>query len=258
MENDIEKSVLQIKDEEKFHQVGGSTTLSEMTEMEEWFGFIDLWTCRNCTHLNQFISRKQCTVCGKVVKMEGETPEIVDSVDISLVQIPLPFRTPRIGYCYDSRMLLHRDLSPDRFNPHPERPDRILAIFSHLQASGCLFRCIQIPSRLISEEELCLVHEKQVISQVFSTVFLPRSNITQDTYACPHTNLAARLSVGCVVDSALAVARGEIDHAIAIVRPPGHHAEPSCCMGFCMFNNVAVATRVVQVKNSWEKRGGCH
>lgn len=66
-------------------------------------------------------------------------------------------------------------------------------------------------------------------------------------YVCPGTPHAAQLSCGGVIEAALAVARGQLQKSFAIVRPPGHHAEPEEHMGFCFFNNVAVATRVVQL-----------
>jgi histone deacetylase 6 len=65
-------------------------------------------------------------------------------------------------------------------------------------------------------------------------------------YVVPGTTRAARLSCGGVIEACLAVARNELKKSFAIVRPPGHHAEPEEHMGFCFFNNVAVAARVVQ------------
>ena len=65
-------------------------------------------------------------------------------------------------------------------------------------------------------------------------------------YVCPKTTMAALLSCGGAIEAALAVAHGKLEKSFAIVRPPGHHAEPEEHMGFCFFNNVAVATRVVQ------------
>jgi len=65
-------------------------------------------------------------------------------------------------------------------------------------------------------------------------------------YVSPGTTDAARLSCGGVIEASLAVARGEVKRSFAIVRPPGHHAEPDEHMGFCFFNNVAVAAKVVQ------------
>jgi len=65
-------------------------------------------------------------------------------------------------------------------------------------------------------------------------------------YVMPSTTRAALLSCGGVVEACLSVARGELKKSFAIVRPPGHHAEPDNHMGFCFFNNIAVAARVVQ------------
>jgi histone deacetylase 6 len=65
-------------------------------------------------------------------------------------------------------------------------------------------------------------------------------------YISQATTLSARLSCGGVIEACLAVARGELKKTFAIVRPPGHHAEPEEHMGFCFFNNCAVAARVVQ------------
>jgi histone deacetylase 6 len=65
-------------------------------------------------------------------------------------------------------------------------------------------------------------------------------------YINNNTTYVAQLSCGGVIETCLAVARGEIEKGFAIVRPPGHHAEPDEHMGFCFFNNVCVATRVLQ------------
>jgi histone deacetylase 6 len=67
-------------------------------------------------------------------------------------------------------------------------------------------------------------------------------------YINRNTPLAARLSCGGTIDAALSVAGGACQKALAIVRPPGHHAEPWDFMGFCFYNNVAVATKVVQAR----------
>lgn len=65
-------------------------------------------------------------------------------------------------------------------------------------------------------------------------------------YVHPQTPISARLSCGGVIEATLAVARGELDKTFAIVRPPGHHAEPNRPMGFCFFNNVAIAVKIVR------------
>jgi histone deacetylase 4/5 len=61
------------------------------------------------------------------------------------------------------------------------------------------------------------------------------------------------MAVGCVVDLASKAASGEIKNGFAIVRPPGHHAEQSQAMGFCFFNSVAIAARLLQTKYDLER-----
>lgn len=68
----------------------------------------------------------------------------------------------------------------------------------------------------------------------------------QSLYVTPGTTKAAMQSCGGTIEATLAVARGDVQKSFAIVRPPGHHAEPDQHMGFCFFNNVAVAARVAQ------------
>lgn len=72
-------------------------------------------------------------------------------------------------------------------------------------------------------------------------------------YVHPKTPEAALLSGGGVIEACLAVARGLVKTSFANVRPPGHHAEPEEHMGFCFFNNVAIATRVVQLETDVKK-----
>lgn len=72
-------------------------------------------------------------------------------------------------------------------------------------------------------------------------------------YVSSATTQAARLSCGATIEACLAVARGEILRAFANVRPPGHHAEPDEHMGFCFFNNVSVAAKVVQMRTQVKK-----
>jgi len=63
-----------------------------------------------------------------------------------------------------------------------------------------------------------------------------------------NTAPAARMAVGCVVDLAFKAAMGDIKNGFAVVRPPGHHAETNQAMGFCFFNSVAIAARLLQQK----------
>lgn len=78
------------------------------------------------------------------------------------------------------------------------------------------------------------------------------SSLTQDTFASKHTLMAARLACGTVLAATEAVCRGHADSGLAVVRPPGHHAEPDVAMGFCLLNNAAVAAAVA--KRDWGAR----
>lgn len=69
----------------------------------------------------------------------------------------------------------------------------------------------------------------------------------------PSTPSSVRLSCGATIEAAMAVAEGRCTRSVAIVRPPGHHAEPNKSMGFCFFNNVAVAAKVIMQKTAMRK-----
>ena len=181
-------------------------------------------------------------------------------------------RRPRYGYVFDARMMSHKPLSSGNNGDHPEQPERIMSIYQKLREAQLLERMRVIPIRLARKSEVLLVHSEdhwekvQGIARKFILqlrqcdllcIFFSGMNTEQivlsesyyeflSLYVCPSTTLAAQFSCGGVIEAALAVARGELDRSFAIVRPPGHHAEPEEHMGFCFFNNVAVATRVVQ------------
>lgn len=69
--------------------------------------------------------------------------------------------------------------------------------------------------------------------------------------------MCAKLSAGACVDVTTAVVRGEARAGIAVVRPPGHHAESNTAMGFCFFNNAGIAARAAQVGLGWAWQGRC-
>ncbi|CAL1706955.1 unnamed protein product [Somion occarium] len=160
------------------------------------------------------------------------------------------FAAYNVGYVYDPRMMLHSCSTG-----HQEDPDRISRIFDTLKAGGCIAQMVPIPIREIRREEVLLVHSESLWDKVMAISSMTEQDIADSTayydelslYAHPSTPLCARLSCGGVVEAALAVARGQVKRSFAIVRPPGHHAEPDEHMGFCFFNNVAVAVKVVQL-----------
>ncbi|KAH7339941.1 histone deacetylase complex protein [Rhizoctonia solani] len=174
----------------------------------------------------------------------------------SQTQEPIPHHLLRTGYCYDPAMTLHTQQGVDPDDPdehHPEKPQRITCIRAILAINGLLQRMHQIPVRLARTNEIMLVHTKDLVDKVAGLESMTDEHITATAqfyeqlslYVTQATSHAAALSCGGVIECALAVARGQVRNSFAIVRPPGHHAEPDEHMGFCFYNNVAVATRVV-------------
>lgn len=141
------------------------------------------------------------------------------------------------GYVFDPIYLEH-DVPG-----HPERPDRLRAIMSLLEESGLLTRMQPIAPRDAREHELRLVHDPRLIEHVRRAASETESShwLDSDTYVVPRSFEVAVRAAGGVVAAVDAVVDGELGSAFCLVRPPGHHATPVRAMGFCLFNNVAIA-----------------
>ena len=101
----------------------------------------------------------------------------------------------------------------------------------------------RVAAREASNEELERIHTPAHVAAVDATAREDFQQLDPDTYTCRDSALAARLAAGGLVDLAAAVADGRLANGFALLRPPGHHAEADRAMGFCLFNNVAVAAR---------------
>jgi acetoin utilization deacetylase AcuC-like enzyme len=132
---------------------------------------------------------------------------------------------------------------------HPESPQRVTRTAEHLASVGLLEH--RIPARAASDAELLLAHPQSYLDRVHRDVSQlegrTRYLSTGDTVIDPSSLEVARLAAGgTIVAMEHAVARSEA--TFALVRPPGHHAEPVRGMGFCLFNNAAVAARAYQAR----------
>jgi acetoin utilization deacetylase AcuC-like enzyme len=123
---------------------------------------------------------------------------------------------------------------------HPERPERLDAVRTGIREAGLEGRLELIPPRSATSAELLRVHTESHLGLVASTKGR-RFRFDPDTEAGPRSQAAALLAAGAVVDAVDRALEGEIDRAFCAVRPPGHHAGSDRAMGFCLFNNVAVA-----------------
>jgi acetoin utilization deacetylase AcuC-like enzyme len=136
----------------------------------------------------------------------------------------------------------HHCLTHNMGEHHPEAPERMAAIQDQLIRSGLDYVIRQFNAKPIDKELLYLAHDKNYIETIFANAPSEGTyNVDEDTIMTPDTLDAALLSAGAAKDAVDLVMSKEISSAFCATRPPGHHAEYNKGMGFCFFNNVAIA-----------------
>ncbi len=138
---------------------------------------------------------------------------------------------------WDRRFLDHET------GDHPERAGRILQIPRRLEQSGLAARCRSVEFGPVDRRRLARIHTPGYIDEIWAYAKSGGGHIEVDTVVSPASYDVALLAAGCVCDALERVVRGEDKTALCLVRPPGHHALANRAMGFCIFNNVAVAAR---------------
>ena len=130
---------------------------------------------------------------------------------------------------------------------HPEHPGRIEVVWHFLDQSKLLNRMKCIEPQPVAMEWIRAVHTERHVAVLEWTAEQDRLTlIDADTYALPSSYAVARLSAGGVVAAIEQVLTQQVHNALAVVRPPGHHATPDTAMGFCLLNNVAIGARYAQ------------
>ncbi len=148
----------------------------------------------------------------------------------------------RTGLVYHPAYLDH-----DMGAGHPESPNRLRAIIQRLEQSGTAARLTMIEPRKAEDEWITQVHTPGYVAALSQNVPTNgRVSLDPDTSMSAGSLTAAYLAAGGVLAAVDAIMTKQVEHVFCAVRPPGHHAEAGRAMGFCLFNNVAIAARYVQ------------
>ena len=175
------------------------------------------------------------------------------------------------GCCYDARMKMHANADFSSSPHHPEDPRRIDAIFQEFRRAGLVYDgndadlaealktspnrwMWRVAAREATAAEVCTVHTASHFEWVKALNHMTAAELRDMTtnmdmgrkslYVGNLTYEAALVSAGGAIETCKNVVAGNVKNAIAVIRPPGHHAEHNESMGFCIFNNVPIAAQV--------------
>lgn len=147
----------------------------------------------------------------------------------------------RVGLVVDDRYLKHTIVRSS-----PENPERIRTLSATVRER---YRqdCVIYPARAATVADIEAVHSRFYLEQLSEHELRPEPySYDRDTYLMEHSVATALLAAGGCLELADRIMTGELEHGFAMIRPPGHHAEPGRGMGFCIFNNVAVTAQYLR------------
>ncbi|KAM3872288.1 histone deacetylase 6 [Diretmus argenteus] len=180
---------------------------------------------------------------------DGEVIRVIANEERASDTSPAHSGAKTTGLLYDERMMEHLNMWDSH---HPEQPQRISKIFNKHQELGLVDRCQRIPARLATEEELAMCHGADHIGLIKATAVMKPRDLHR--LADEHDSIfinnqsyqSALLAAGGCCSAAERVLTGQVNNGVAIVRPPGHHAERDAPCGFCFFNTAAITARYAQ------------
>ncbi|KAF2092952.1 hypothetical protein NA57DRAFT_49412, partial [Rhizodiscina lignyota] len=203
-------------------------------------------------------------------KFDTTAPDGNTSVQVVIPQpktLALPYSSNQSGLVYDVRMRFHTELIHyDKIGNdyHPEDPRRTHEIFTELSKAGLVvdeladpspedhYKLWRIRAREATPAEICLVHTSEHygwaegLPNMSNNELIEEERRHESIYLHKMTFFCAKLSCGGAIEACRAVVAGHVKNSIAVIRPPGHHAESDEASGFCFFDNVGVAARVCQ------------
>ena len=136
---------------------------------------------------------------------------------------------------------------------HCEVASRLTTTMLHLKSSGTMDKLVSIKPQAATKEQIARVHSPSYIDGIESFAKCGGGYLHGDTVASPASYEAAIYAAGGVIAAVDAVMSNKATYAFALVRPPGHHAVRDAAMGFCIFNNVAIAARDAIAKHNLER-----
>jgi acetoin utilization deacetylase AcuC-like enzyme len=152
-----------------------------------------------------------------------------------------------VGYVYHPIYLKHDT------GQHVEVAARLEAITLYMEETGLKDKLALIEPRPATVDEIALVHDKGYIKEVEEASAKGGDWLDPDTVTTADSYQAALYAAGGLIRATEAVVEGEVNGAFALVRPPGHHAVAKQAMGFCLFNNIAIAARYALEKYDLER-----
>ncbi len=152
-----------------------------------------------------------------------------------------------VGYVYNPIYLKHDT------GQHVEVAARLEAIISHIEQTGLTSQLTLIEPRPATVAEIALVHRREYIKEIEEKAARGGGWLDPDTVMSAGSYEAALYAAGGLIRAVEAVMAGEVASAFALVRPPGHHATSRQAMGFCLFNNIAIAARYALAEYKLER-----
>jgi acetoin utilization deacetylase AcuC-like enzyme len=153
------------------------------------------------------------------------------------------------AFLSDDRFLLH-DTGPS----HPERAARVSVVLDQLEKQPWFEKLLPLRAISCDEAWLCSVHDVELVQRAkkacldgYSYLDSPDVQVSQQSFD------TALLATGGILRLVDTVVSGQANNGFALVRPPGHHAEKNTALGFCLFNNVAIAARYLQQRHGLDK-----